>query len=105
MDHGNAIRGIYNKRLGILNCAVADCWIPNLANADVALKLQHMLLAENISNQAHPLLKMKLLIVSDNAGRILPAVLQANQAFVNFHGHFAIADNADDSAHILVTRN
>ena len=52
MAQTNAVRGVDVKRLRVMGTVGACGGIAHMADADVALELQHVLLLENIAHQS-----------------------------------------------------
>src|SRR5687767_8004889 len=97
----NAVRRIDVKRLCLSGSAVATrCWIARVANADVTFQLQHVVLLEDVPDQATALAHVELAFAGrGDARRVLPAVLQYRQSVVEPLIDRPGSDDANNSTH------
>ena len=64
--------------------------------------LRELLLREGVLHEAHRAVRVELLAVArDDAGRLLPAVLERVQAEVRHVGRLGVAEDAEDAALVV----
>ena len=100
VPEADAVRRIDVEGLRILRAVGAGGGIANMADADVALELEHVLLLKHIAYQAGVLAHEKLTGLSrHDARRVLAAVLQNCQRVIDRLIDGAYPNHSDDSAH------
>ena len=101
MRQHQAKRRIDIKRLRLVFTeSVACCGVAHLAQTHVAGQGAHIAGAKHIAHHALGLVHEKLApLLGDDTGRILPAVLQQQQAVINQLVDGGLADNANYAAH------
>ena len=101
MRQHQAKRCIDVKRLRLVFTErIACCGVAHLAQAHVTGQGAHITRSKHIAHHALGLVHEKLAsLLGDDAGRILPAVLQQQQAVINQLVDGGLADNANYAAH------
>ena len=98
----DAVRRIDVERLRLGGAVAAGRRVAHVADADVALELQHVPLLEHVAHQADVLAQEQLAFVLGHDARgVLAAVLQHGQRVVDLLVDGAEAHDSDDSAHGL----
>ena len=105
MGHDDAERGIDLERLGIFPSPPADRRVPGVADADVPRQAQKIISAEDVPNEAVPLLCVEATVVGDDSSRILPPVLDRQEPLVKVTEDIRVAEKTDDTAHLFFNYN
>ena len=97
----DAVRGVDVERLRLGGAVAAGRRIAHVADAGVALQLEHVVLLEYIAHQAAALAHAQLAVTrgGGDAGGVLTAVLQHGERVVQALIDGAGTDDADDAAH------
>ena len=73
-----------------------------MADTDIPFEALHVLLLEDISDQAIAFAQVQFMAIAGNHARsVLPAVLQNSQSVVNLLIYRTTGDDADDATHNL----
>jgi hypothetical protein len=100
VSQADAVRRIDVEGLRILRTVGTGGGVTNMADADVALELEHVLLLKHIAYQAGVLAHEKLAALRRHDARgVLAAVLQHCQRVIDPLIDRAYPDHSDDSAH------
>ena len=100
MRQADAVGRIDVEGLRLGGAVAAGGRIAHVADADVALQLEHVMLLEDIAHQAAALAHVQLALAGGgDAGGVLAAVLQHGQRVVEALIDCAGADDSDDAAH------
>ena len=102
VGHDDAEGGVDLERLGVLASSAADRGIPGVADADRPPEALDILDGEDVTDEAVALLGVEAAVVRDDASRVLPPVLDGQQALVEVADDVIIAPDSDDSAHVLI---
>ena len=101
----DAVRRVDVERLRLGRAVATGRRIAHVADADVALQLQHVPLLEHVAHEADVLAQEQLAFVLGHDARgILAAVLQHGQRVIDLLVDRAETDDADDSAHACALR-
>ncbi len=96
---GDAVGVVDPERLGVLHRALAHGRVAGVAQADVALQARDVVLVENVAHQAVAFFQVVMAVVGQDAGRILAAVLQGQQAGIQLADHRFGRKNSQYAAH------
>ena len=96
----DAVGGIHVEGLRVVRAVGAGRRVAHVADADVALELEHVLLLEHVAHQTRVLAHEQLArLAGHDAGGILAAVLQHRQRVIDALIDRAHSDHSDDAAH------
>ena len=85
-----------------LMCEPAGGRVAHVADGDAARQLRELVLGEGVLHEPHRAVRVELLAVGrDDAGRLLPAVLQRVQPEVGHVGGFGVVEDAEDAALVV----
>ena len=102
MRQADAVGGVDVEGLRLGGAVAAGGRVAHVADADVALQLEHVVLLEDIAHQACALAHVELALAGGgDAGGILAAVLQHGERIVDALIDRAGADDSDDAAHVV----
>ena len=91
--------GVDEERLRFEFAAAAGGRVPHMADAHPTLQSCERTRVEDVAHHAVALLQMELVIVGDNPGSVLAAVLQHDQTVIEVLDDVAVAGDGDDSTH------
>ena len=101
-DGERAARVVDRDRLRVLDVRAAGRRVADVADRDAPRQLGQLLLGEGVLHEPHRPVRVELLAVArDDAGRLLPAVLQRVQAEVGHVGRFGMVEDAEDAALVV----
>ena len=100
VGHDDAERRVDQEGLGVLAPAAADRRIAGVPDADMPLEALRVLRREDVLDEAVPLLGVETAAVGDDAGRVLAAVLDGQQALVEIPENIRVAVNSPITPHI-----
>src|SRR5688572_14436503 len=104
MREADAVRRIHIEGLGFGRAVASSCGIPNVADADVSLQLDHVVLLKHISHQTAVLANAQLALArGGDTGCVLTAMLQNRKRIIEALIHGARSNDTDDSAHAAVS--
>ncbi len=99
-DRERAARIIDSERLRVLQMRATGGGVAHVADRHAAGELREVLFAEDVLNEAHRSMGVELRAVArDDAGRLLPAMLQRVQAEIREVRRLGVTENAEDAAH------
>ena len=99
VGHDDAEGRVELEGLGVLVAAAADRRVAGVADADRAAEVLDGLGGEDVVDEAVALFRVEAAVEGDDAGRVLAAVLDGQEALVEVPDHGAVAPDADDAAH------
>ena len=99
----DAVGRVDVERLRLGGAVAAGGRVAHVADADVALELEHVVLLEHIAHQSAALAHAQLAVArgGGDAGGVLAAMLQHRERIVEALIDRARSDDADDAAHAL----
>ena len=101
-DRERALGVVDGEGLRVAQGRAAGGGVAHVADGDAARELADLLGAEDVLHQAHGAVGEEALAVAgDDAGRLLPAVLQGVEAEVGDVGGLAVAVDAEDAALVV----
>ena len=96
----DAVGRVDVERLRLRGAVAAGGGIADVADAGIALELEHVVLLEDVAHQAAVLAHAKLPVAGGrDAGGVLAAMLQHRQRVIDALIDRARSDDTDDSAH------
>ena len=99
-DGERAARVVDGEGLGVLDVRAAGGGVAHVADGDAPGSARQLVLREGVLHEAHRAVGVELLAVGgDDAGRLLPAVLERVQPEVGEVGRLGVAEDAEDAAH------
>ena len=102
MRQGNAVRRVNVHGLRFRVAGTARSGISNMADTDIPFEALHVLLLEDISDQAIAFAQVQFMAIAGNHARsVLSAMLQNSQSVVNLLIYRTTGDDADDATHNL----
>ena len=99
VGHDDAEGRVELEGLGVLAAAAADRGVAGMADADRAAQVLDGLGGEDVVDEAVALFRVEAPVEGDDAGRVLAAVLDGQEALVEVPYHGAVAPDANDAAH------
>ena len=99
-DGERAARVVDGDGLGVLDVRAARRRVADVADGEAPGQLAELVLGEGVLHQAHGPVGVELLAVArDDAGRLLPAVLERVQPEVRHVGRLGVPVDAEDATH------
>ena len=101
VSQGNSVGRIDVKRLRLGHARRTRRGIPDMPESDIASQPHHVVLLEDIADQAGALAQVQLTaFLGHDARGVLPPVLEIGQGIVDRLIDRALADDSNDSAHV-----
>ncbi len=96
-----AARVVDGDRLGVLDVRAPRGGVAHVPDGATARQLRELVLREGVLHEAHrPVGVEHLAVARDDAGRLLPAVLQGVQAEVGDVRRLGVTEDPEDAAHL-----
>src|SRR5437899_2444950 len=101
VPEADAVGRVDVERLRLGGAVAAGGRIAHVADADVALELEHVMLLEDVAHESAALAHVELaLAAGGDAGGVLAAMLQHRESVIETLVDGAHSDDADDAAHV-----